>query len=301
MIPRSLRTAIRAGLPLLAGTALLAQVPVPPGTDIYLLPMHGGPEALREARPVAVARRPGYDNQPSFSSDGAHLYFTASVDGAETDAWEFTRPSGALRRLWHTPESEYSPTPTPDGGLSVIRVEADGTQRLWRFPLDGGTPRPVLPDIKPVGYHAWVGDDRLALFVLGDPNSLVVTAPGPGVGRVAANRIGRSLHRVPGTRLASFAQEVDGRWWLSTVDVDSLAVARLTPAVDGSANHDYAWLPDGSGVLMSAGSRLHAWRRGEDGWTAVFDAADHGLGALSRVAIAPGGDAVAVVVDEAPR
>ena len=42
------------------------------------------------------------------------------------------------RRVTNTPESEYSPTVTPDGAhISVIRVEADGTQRLWRFTLDG--------------------------------------------------------------------------------------------------------------------------------------------------------------------
>ena len=38
-----------------------------------------------------------------------------------------------------TPENEYSPQPIPDDdGFSVVRVEADGDQRLWRFGPAGG-------------------------------------------------------------------------------------------------------------------------------------------------------------------
>ena len=48
------------------------------------------------------------------------------------------RRVGSTTRVTNTPESEYSPTVTPDGAhISVIRVEADGTQRLWRFTIDG--------------------------------------------------------------------------------------------------------------------------------------------------------------------
>ncbi|MGE0040441.1 MAG: TolB family protein [Vicinamibacterales bacterium] len=291
--------ALLAALATVAGAAVLAQVPVPPGTDIWLVPMPEGVGSLASTAPAPLAVRPGYDNQPSFSPDGARVYFTSSVDGAGTDAWEFTRATGRLRPLWDTPDSEYSPTPAPGGALSVIRVEADGTQRLWRYPLDGGEPRLILPDIKPVGYHAWVGDDHLALFVLGDPNSLQVARVSTGQGAVVARGVGRSLHRVPGTRLVSFIAEHDGAPWLSTVDVDSLTVTPLVQAVDGSQNHDYDWLPDGSGVLMSAGTRVHFWRRGQAAWTPAFDGASRGLGALSRLAVSPSGDAVAIVADEA--
>jgi dipeptidyl aminopeptidase/acylaminoacyl peptidase len=282
-----------------AGAALVAQVPVPPGTDIWLVPMPEGVGSLATTAPAPLAVRPGYDNQPLFSPDGARVYFTSSEDGSGTDAYEFNRATGRIRRLWNTPDSEYSPTPTGDGGLSVIRVEGDGTQRLWRYSLDGGAPRLLLGDIKPVGYHAWVGDDHLGLFVLGDPNSLQVARLSTGKGTVAARGVGRALHRVPGTRLVSFVQEHEGAFWLSTVDVDSLTVARLVRAVEGSQNRDYAWLPDGSGVLMSAGARVHFWRRGQDAWTPAFDGGAHDLGTLSRIAVAPSGDAVAIVADEA--
>jgi hypothetical protein len=59
-----------------------------------------------------------------------------------------------------------------------------------------------------------------------------------------------------------------------------------------------AWTPDGRTVLMSAGTRVLSWTRGAAGWTEVFDAAKHDLGAVSRLAISPLGDAIAIVVAE---
>ena len=104
-----------------------------------------------------------------------------------------------VARVTNTPESEYSPTVTPDGAhISVIRVEADGTQRLWRFTIDGTQPELVLADVKPVGYHAWADDHTLALFVLGSRRRCRSPTRGPGRPSVVARGIGRSIQRIPG-------------------------------------------------------------------------------------------------------
>ena len=63
--------------------------------------------------------------------------------------------------MTETVESEYSPTPLPAAdGFSTVRVEQDGTQRLWAFDSSGGAPRLLLETIQPVGYHGWLGADR---------------------------------------------------------------------------------------------------------------------------------------------
>jgi hypothetical protein len=49
---------------------------------------------------------------------------------------------------------------------------------------------------------------------------------------------------------------------------------------------------------MSAGTSVFAWARDESKWTEVFDAAPHGLGTISRLAVSPKADAVAIVVTE---
>ena len=79
------------------------------------------------------------------------------------------------------------------------RARRAKTQRLWQFTVDGRDPRPVLENVKPVGYHAW-GDDRtLALFVLG-PARRRCSSPtrGTGTAVVLASDIGRSIQRIPG-------------------------------------------------------------------------------------------------------
>src|SRR5262249_19832508 len=125
------------------------------------------------ARAVNITHTPGYDNQPSFTPDGAGLLFTSNRGGTQTDIYRYDIAAATTARLTDTPESEYSPTVTPDGKhLSVIRVEGDGTQRLWRFTLEGTEPELVLERVKPVGYHAWADDHTVALFVLGQPTTL---------------------------------------------------------------------------------------------------------------------------------
>jgi Tol biopolymer transport system component len=232
------------------------------------------------------------------------LLFAANHDGKQTDVFLFTRDNGRVSQLTNTPENENSPTYLPagagaPGGFSVVRSEMDKTQRLWRFNASGREPELILTDIKPVGYHAWVDAERVALFVLGEPNSLQLASVKTGKGEVAANGIGRSLHRVPGTRQVSFVhREASGEFWIKVIDVDSKKIEPLTKVVEGATDRDMAWLPDGKTILMSGGTKVFSWTRGASGWTEVFDAAAHSLGAVSRIAVSPKGDAVAIVVAE---
>jgi hypothetical protein len=242
-----------------------------------------------------------------FSPDGARILFSANHDGTQTDVYAFDRASGHVSQVTRTPENENSPTFLPAGlgdagGFSVVQSEMDRTQRLWRFNAQGRNPQVILTDIKPVGYHAWVDADRLALFVLGQPNSLQLASVKTGKGEVAANGIGRSLHRIPGTRLVSFVhREPSGEFWIKQIDIDSKQIDPLTKVVDGNNERDMAWTADGKTILMSGGTKVYAWTRGGAGWTEVFDAAAHGLGAVSRLAVSPKGDAIAIVVAEPSR
>src|SRR5205085_2981521 len=116
----------------------------------------------------------------------------------QTDIYRYDIASAATARVTDTPEGEYSPTVTPDGAhFSVIRVEAGGTQRLWRFTLDGRNPELVLEDVKPVGYHAWIDDHTLALFVLGQPATLQLADTRSGKASEVARGILRSIQRIP--------------------------------------------------------------------------------------------------------
>ena len=122
-----------------------------------------------------------------------------------------------------------------------MRTEPDKTQRLWRFDAGGRNPRLLLTDVKPVGYHAWVGADTLALFVLGPPATLRLAHVASGQAEIVVEGIGRSLHRIPGTPLVSFVQrQSSGDFWIMQIDTASKKIEPLVKSVEGSADRDMA-------------------------------------------------------------
>jgi Tol biopolymer transport system component len=105
----------------------------PPDTDIFLASFSARAQPA-VSRAVNITHTPGYDNQPSFTPDGAAILFTSNRGGTQTDIYRYEIATETTARLTNTPEGEYSPTVTPDGQhISAIRVEADSTQRLWQF------------------------------------------------------------------------------------------------------------------------------------------------------------------------
>ncbi|MGE0461009.1 MAG: TolB family protein [Vicinamibacterales bacterium] len=276
-------------------------------TDIHLFPMTGGVASLATARPRPMAAQPGYENQPFFDPDGQRVLFTANRDGRQTDIYEFDRRTGATRQLTRTPEGEYSPTipatrPSASAlardGFTVIRVESNGTQRLWQFDRQGQNPVLVLADIKPVGYHAWIDADRLALYVLGTPATLQAARVSTGRADIVARDIGRTLRVVPGSSRVSFVQRQGSNHSIMSLDPSTGRSGRITTTVEGSFDGDYEWMPDGQTLLMSAGTKVFAWSRSAPEWREVMDVAPHGLGAVTRLAVSPGADALAVVTAE---
>ena len=272
----------------------------PPGTDVWVATLRVHGPSIDVGRPANVTHRPGYDNQPAFTPDGRWVLFTSIGADGQADIWRWDRRADVAERLTSTPESEYSPTPLPEGGgFSTVRVERDSTQRLWRFDADGRNPRLVLERVKPVGYHAWADAHTLALFVLGAPATLQLADTRTGDARVVTDSIGRSLHRIPGQRAISFVRRPgDGAWWIERLDPRTGAVTKLVRTLEGS--EDYAWTPGGV-ALMARGTVLYAWdpRRDRD-WREVARFTETGLGRITRIAVSPAGDRIAFAADEAP-
>lgn len=277
---------------LLALTALQA-----PGTDIYLVPLSRTGTAVRAGAPRNLTARPGYDNQPSFSPDGRTVYYTSQRDG-QTDIYRIDIASGQSAAVTRTAESEYSPTVMPDGNhLSVVRVERDSTQRLWSFSLSGEAVAPVLENVKPVGYHAWFDPNTLYLFVLGSPATLQRADVRTGQAEVLAKDIGRTILRIPGRNAISFAQRDTARGPLSLREYDP-ATGTIKPLAPlPSPNEFVAWTPQGD-LLAANGNALVRWNTGTQAWDEVTRFTDPGLQRISRLAVSPRGDWIALVGDE---
>ena len=252
--------------------------------------------------PINLTRRAGYDNQPSFDARGRMLFYTRrapnallrdSVRDVQTDIWKYALDGSDHSPATVTAESEYSAQVTPDGAaLTVIRVERDSAQHLWRMPLTaGGTAARLVGTVKPVGYYAWVGS-QVAMFVLGAPATLQIVDTASGRRDTIARDIGRGVKRVPGTSRVTFVQKVGAQWFLDEVDMTTRAVTRLVATLPNV--EEYTWV-DSMTVLAASGTTVRTWTRGQAGWTVAADLAFAPLTNISRVTIDPTGNWLAFV------
>lgn len=294
-------TLIRVAIVVCAAQSLAAQAP--PSTDIYVVPLTVNAGRVSLGAPRNVTNRPGYDNQPAWSARGDALYFSSQRGDGQSDIWNVAVATGAQTRVTSTsPESEYSPTLIENGAaLSVVRVERDSAQRLWRFPLDGGAPSVILPEVRRVGYHAWIDGNTLALFILGagrgDPATLQIGDTRTGAARVVARNVGRCIAQIPGANAVSYVDKALAQeWWITRYDVATgvaTQIARTLPGVE-----DYAWTPGGA---LLAANDAHVFEWTKSGWAEIADLSGSGVAGITRMAASPRGDQLAFVArDKAP-
>lgn len=278
-----------------------------PATEVYLAGLDGSNVVDR----INISSNTGYDNQPSFLPDSSGLLFTSMRDGKQTDIYRYSIATQTLAQVTATAESEYSPTVTPDRRtFSVIRVEADKTQRLWRFDLDGSNPRVILENVQPVGYHAWIDETHLALFVLGSPATLQLADTKTGLAAVAATGIGRSILIRPGRGTVSYLATGETPRVLKELDPKTRTATTLVAPIEGS--QDCAWTPDGM-LLMASGTTVFSWRAGSTSWAQFATLADRPRGEeqkeqrppavtnITRLAVSPDGKWLAFVAEPAAR
>lgn len=268
-----------------------------PSTDIWTATLDGR-GVPHVGRAVNLTNRLGYDNQPSFTGDGSAILYTVIEGDGPSDIWRIDLKTLVRTNVTSTAvESEYSATPMPGGEyFSTIRVEADSTQRLWKFPLKGGgAPSLVLERIKPVGYHVWASEVTLGLFVLGSPASLQIADVRTGAADVVARDIGRALQKIPGRAAISYLQNGKDGAWITEFD---LVTRQAKPIARAPEKADYhVWTPDGV-LLTASGSRILAWVNGQ--WDVAADLAADGVRGISRLAINAKGDRLAFVAEDRP-
>ncbi len=139
--------------------------------------------------------------------------------------------------------------------------------------------------------------------MLGQPATLQLADTRTGTAVVLASDIGRSIQRIPGApgstaSAISFVQRERNGETVSLVikelNTSTRAISVLTPAVAGATEADCAWTPDGT-LLMAKGATLYGWRRGQSGWTEVASLERLSLTGVTRLAVSPNGNYVALV------
>ena len=280
-------------LTLLAGPVMAQEAP--PQPDIYVADLSVFDELYYLGDFQNVTNRPeAYDNQPLFTPDSRSILYTVAYDDGQTEIHRYYLSSGRTTRITRTAESEYSPTPIPgDRAFSAIQVEADSTQRLWRFTMEGMDAEVVLRDVAPVGYHAWGNEQSLLLFVLGGPPTLQVADATTGLSEVVTDSVGRSLHKIPNRNAWSFVERVsDEESWISELNIGTHEIVRLIRTRDGGDFH--AWTPEGV-LLMASGGQILRWDPEVDADWRVMANLRHMNLTFSRIAVSPDGTKIAIV------
>ncbi len=257
----SLRLAAALALSTATATAAVAQT----NSDVFLAPLLVQNHRVTVGVPANITNRSGYDDQPSFSDDGEVVYYTSQRDG-QTDIYRYDRINRSTTQVTATPESEYSAQVIPGSSwLSVVRVEADSSQRLWRIDPASDSTELLLSAIEPVGYYAWISDTLAALFVVGDPPVLQLAST-RGDTLTLARGIGRSLQAAIEHSAVAFTLTDSSGSDVISLAFPSGTVTPLTPVLPGS--QDFAWVAADL-IIMARDSLLYQWRLGDEAWSPV--------------------------------
>lgn len=270
------------------------------GTELYLVRLQALNGHVKSDSVFRLTNRPGYDNQPTFAPNSLSILYTVIDTTTHADIWRYDLERRTATPFTRTqPESEYSATPMPNSDrISVVRVEADSTQRLWSFSHTGNDARIVLENVKPVGYHAWLDENHVVVFVLGNPATLQLVDVSSGVTQQIASNIGRALQHVPNRNAVSYVQHnADSTSSIVLYDVATGAKRVLINTLPQNEYH--VWLRNGL-LISASGSRLYSWRAGERSWSLIGDLASAGVSGNSRLAISPDERTLAIVVTEKP-
>lgn len=268
------------------------------GSDIYLFNFRLDDDNFYISNAKNITNTPGYDNQPFFTPDGTSILYASDDGFGQTDIFKYNLKSRSERRLTYSPESEYSPTVTPDKEhISCIILKRNGEQKLWQYPKHGAVPT-KLSNKNKIGYHTWLNDSTVYAFILGDPNTLeAILLSSQDINKVASNP-GVTLLKIPGTETISFVDMTnDHHWEIKSYDPASNSIKEIIHTVSAKSEF-YTWTPNGT-LLSGDGKKLYKFNpKSDSDWIELADLTDYGIHEFSRIAVNPDANLIAIVVTE---
>jgi Tol biopolymer transport system component len=273
----------------------------PAGSEIILFDLKIKKDKVTLSNPRNITNHPGYDNQPSFHPDLPFIYFSSFNDEQRSDIRRYNIKDGTTVNITDTNDREYSPTVTPDRQFISCIIQRDNkAQDLGKYPIDGGEPALIIDSLI-VGYHAWIDNSHLALFVLGGdgkPNDLHFIRLPTKSDTVLATDIGRSLSKIPNERAFSFIQRREKENKIMRYSTETGTISEIGTTVN--QKEDIAWTHDGK-ILTSDGAKLFFMNAKKPGgkWMPIdVSAGSDLLKSITRIAVSPKGDKIAIVVSE---
>lgn len=276
--------------------AILAAMALPAAAQVLTTEVWLGPLDMSEGRFAVgemknISNHPGYDNQPSFFADGRSVVFSSEADGvAETglgiQAVRYDAGTGRITKL--TKIRGFSPTPALDG--KHIMTLREGT--VWLYDLGSGKSRVLLPEVKTAGYFTRMDEEQWILF-LNEEQRHIALWDGKTLERLVPGAI-TAPYRIPGERAVTFVVQEGETRKLMRMDLASKRGSELAAIPFKTGGH-HVWTSRGT-LLMASGNAIHEWSPARpDQWPAVHRFSEPGLQGITRIALSPAEDHIAVV------
>jgi dipeptidyl aminopeptidase/acylaminoacyl peptidase len=279
-------------LPLISCSSLFAQLP---NTDLWMLDIKTINDSIYLANPVNLTNRPGYDNQPAFSADSKSVLYTSIRDEKQSDIYSLDLKTKESTQLTKTATSEYSPTYSPDGqNISVVMVEPDSTQRLWKFPKTGGKAELILDKIDSVGYYTWIDNLTIAVWLIDKPNKLFRCDIGSQECILVADSIGRSIHSVAFGKIKKLFYSKGKNIYSNN------SKSKVIETIKIGEGEDFCFYRSNQ-LIMADGAKIYSQifvTVGKDGlWKEIADLSSSGIKKITRLAVSPDGKKLVIVVE----
>jgi hypothetical protein len=267
-----------------------------PNTDVYLFDIVEKNGIISFENMQVIANQSDYENQPSFY-DNNTLLFVATRNG-QTDIVKYQIDERIYAWYTDTPGgSEYSPRRIPDSDdISAVRLDTTGLQRLYRYKTSGKDT--LLIDQLKVGYYVWDTKDQLisSVLVKNGMNLMLNYLPENKNNTIDMN-VGRSLHRIPKTKLLSFISNKGGAEKVSSFEPVTGEIKDLIN-LPASAQ-DMCWYDDKIAFVPIKNTIAKASSK-KIGLKAVHTFGQKEIYNITRMAISPDKKHLALVTDQNP-
>lgn len=251
-----------------------------PETDIWLFKIEKKEGKYLYTNPLNITHRAGYDNQPTFNSDGKSILYVLIDSTKQADVYHYSISKKTSVNLTKSQVSEYSPTIIPSGlGFSSVVVEKDSAQRVWQFNMDGTFKTIVHEGTDSIGYHTWLNADTLMYYKLTQPHSLRVLDLKTNKDVWICDYPTRAFKKIGSTSHFIYAIK-DSLSTQFRIYNPALRESNIYTTYS-SINEDFIWHPE-LGLVKSEGPDLLRYSEQTKTWDVLFSFSSLGIKKITR-------------------
>jgi len=218
---------------------------------IYLLSLNNGRRRQLTSPPQTTVG----DTGPAFSPDGRQIVFRRTQAVANDDLYVVDVSTGRLRRLTFDRCLTTGDSWTQDGREIVFGSKRSGLASLWRVPVSGGAPRPVMGAAQNAYYYITTSrkGNRLAYSqYISNSNIWEMNAATHAVTRLlGSTRNDRSPQYSPDGKHIAFRSDRSGTHEIWVSEATGENAQRLT-FFNGPLTGTPRWSPDGQFIAFDS-------------------------------------------------